>query len=307
MIPPERLKAKRKVQQKTDTPGHEQGRVVEATGPQAIRKVIDASQNRSGKVVAAHGELVALLPKALHGMLPVIVQRDDLNPAKCDYSEFIEWIKLPRFSSQDTAHNWIKYVAASLKHLKRRVINCLTDIIESGAEPQHRQTDLFFAWWELQFMGDHGMRPMPLLGKVDDDGSSLLTDAQMEIVRCYPHVMEATALYRHGAPRLQTDGWNQRSVLSLLGYAVGWSGPPKTRRRSALEACLVLSEDLLPQAQREFWGAAGSRRRSRAMLRMITLFITLAERRCHGDWSKACDQWRDDAEWIEGTWCVESI
>ena len=96
-------------------------------------------------------------------------------------------------------------------------------------------------------------------------------------------------------------GWNERSLLKLLGYTVA-NRRAETIRRSALNACLVLPDAALPDDQRNFWGGCATRRRARAIVWMIRLFIRLAEARTIGDWGAACQSWRSDVEWAEETW-----
>ena len=228
-------------------------------------------------------------------------------PKRCDYEALLGWLKLPRFGIHDTAHNWIDYFAPSLPGTKHLVVDRLAELVEFGAEPQNRQVDLFFAWWELEFMHQEKQRKMPIIPREPDDAIPVLTSDQMMRLGQYPKVMESISRFREGAARLKVGGWNQRSVMSLLGYAVGWSGPTKDRRHAALEACMVLQDGFLPESQRHFWGARGTRRRARAIGKMIQLFISLSERRTHGDWSKACADWRSDLAWVEATWIAPSV
>ncbi len=252
--------------------------------------------------VAAHHALVALLPKPVQAMLPTVDPGRPVLPQRCDYETLLNWLKLPRFGFHDTAHNWIDYFAPSLPGVKHLVVDRLAELVEFGAEPQNRQLDLFFAWWELEFMHQEKQRKMPIVPREADDAVAVLTVDQMRKLEEYPKVAEAVSRFRDGAVKLKIGGWNQRSVMSLLGYAVGWSGPTKDRRRAALEACMVLQDGFLPESQRQFWGARGTRRRARAIAKMIQLFVALSEKRTHGDWSKACADWRADLAWVEATW-----
>jgi hypothetical protein len=257
--------------------------------------------------VAAHHALAALLPRPVQSMLPRVDPNSPVVPKRCDYEALLSWLKLPRFGVHATAHNWVDYFAPSLPGTKHLVVDRLTELVEFGAEPQNRQVDLFFAWWELEFMHQEKQRKMPIIPREPDDAIPVLTSDQMMRLGQYPKVMESISRFREGAARLKIGGWNQRSVMSLLGYAVGWSGPTKDRRHAALEACMVLQDGFLPESQRHFWGARGTRRRARAIGKMIQLFISLSERRTHGDWSKACADWRSDLAWVEATWIVPPV
>jgi hypothetical protein len=235
-------------------------------------------------------------------MLPTVDPGRPVLPQRCDYGTILNWLKLPRFGVHDTAHNWIDYFAPSLPGVKHLVVDRLAELVEFGAEPQNRQLDLFFAWWELEFMHQEKQRKMPIVPREADDAVAVLTVDQMRKLEEDPKVAAAMSRFRDGAANLTIGGWNQRSVMSLLGYAVGWSGPTKDRRRAALEACMLLQDGFLPESQRHFWGARGTRRRARAIVKMIRLFVVLSEKRTHGDWSKACADWRADLEWVEATW-----
>ncbi len=89
---------------------------------------------------------------------------------------------------------------------------------------------------------------MPLCPREDDDTVAVLTVEKMRRLGEYPKVAEAMTRFRDGVAKLKNGGWNQRSVMSLLGYAVGWSGPTKDRRHASLEACMVLQDGFLPES-----------------------------------------------------------
>lgn len=264
--------------------------------------VVGDSGQKSAGFVAAHHALAALLPKPVQSMLPSVDPARAIVARRCDYEAILNWLKLPRFGVHNTAHNWVDYFATSLPGVKHLVVDRLAELVEFGAEPQNRQLDLYFAWWELEFMQQEKQRKMPLCPREADDTVVVLTVDEMRRLGEYPKVAEAVSRFRDGAAKLKSGGWNQRSVMSLLGYAVGWSGPTKDRRRAALEACMVLQDGFLPESQRHFWGARGTRRRARAISKMIQLFVALSEKRTHGDWSKACADWRADLGWVEATW-----
>jgi hypothetical protein len=299
------LKAKKKVI--TATPVVEVKPQAGRGAPAGGASTVVTPQRSLAGFVAAHHALAALLPKPVQSMLPRVDPNSPVVPKRCDYEALLSWLKLPRFGVHDTAHNWIDYFAPSLPGTKHLVVDRLAELVEFGAEPQNRQVDLFFAWWELEFMHQEKQRKMPIISREPDDAIPVLTSDQMMRLGQYPKVMESISRFREGAARLKVGGWNQRSVMSLLGYAVGWSGPTKDRRHAALEACMVLQDGFLPESQRHFWGARGTRRRARAIGKMIQLFISLSERRTHGDWSKACADWRSDLAWVEATWIAPSV
>lgn len=108
--------------------------------------------------------------------------------------------------------------------------------------------------------------------------------------------------FRTGAQKLRQGEWNDESILKLLGYSVGRSGPPASKRHTALEACFFLPDTAIPMAQREAWGARCSRHRVRKMSRMIEFFLSLAEKNTHRDLRESRNDWRDDLQWISQRW-----
>jgi hypothetical protein len=135
-----------------------------------------------------------------------------------------------------------------------------------------------------------------------NDADAVGTAAQMAAISSTPAVQAAIRAFRANAVNLTAENWNECSVLRLLGYRVGASGATKLERRHALEACLVLDDTHVPLTQREYWGRSGSRRRLRAIRRMIELFISLAESRKRGDNTLPCSQWREDIAWMKLQW-----
>lgn len=244
----------------------------------------------------AHEALVSALPTGIRALLPVVDPTLQVVPNSCDYSRLLDWLRLPRFSSDETSTEWARYFAPRLRDSRGRVLDLLMTLVELGAEPQRRLSDLAHAWWELEnmepsagsFQMDRHHADLERLVSVDD----------ARLVSQEPGV--ASRLGRLGSvPQLAAGGgWNQRSVLSLLGYAVGWSGHPIEERRDALRACLVMQDNLVPRDQREFWGSSGTRRRVRAIERMIGMFISLAKHRTSGNWTRACSDWESDLGWI---------
>ncbi len=299
------LKAKKKVI--TATPVVEVKPQAGRGAPAVGASTVVTPQRSLAGFVAAHHALSAMLPKPVQSMLPRVDPNSPVLPKRCDYEALLRWLKLPRFGVHDTAHNWIDFFAPRLPATKHLVVDRLTELVEFGAEPQNRQVDLFFAWWELEFMHQEKQRKMPIIPREPDDAVLVLTSDQLLRLGQYPKVMESLSRFREGAARLKIGGWNQRSAMSLLGYAVGSSGPTKDRRHAALEACMVLQDGFLPESQRHFWGARGTRRRARAIGKMIQLFISLSERRTHGDWSKACADWRSDLAWVQATWITPPV
>jgi hypothetical protein len=153
-----------------------------------------------------------------------------------------------------------------------------------------------------------GLRPPPNRGVMPDNESSVadsqaaIAPAQLDALTADAAVKAAIRSYSQKQRIVVAADWNQESVLKLLGYAVGASGETKEQRRRSLEACLVLEDQLLPNDQSDFWGGRGTRRRLRAMKRMLGLFISLAEARTQGSWAEACADWKDDLRWLEQRW-----
>jgi hypothetical protein len=244
----------------------------------------------------AHDALASALPTGIRALLPVVDANLQIVSSSCDYSRLLDWLRLPRFSSGETSPEWARYFAPSLRDSRGRVLDLLMTLIELGAEPQRRLDDLAHAWWELE-----NMEPSAGSFQMERHHSDLERLVSVDDVRLVSQEPEvASRLGRLGSvPQAAAGrGWNQRSVLSLLGYAVGWSGHPIEERRIALRACLVMRDDLVPRDQREFWGGSGSRRRVRAIERMIGMFISLAKHRTSGNWTRACSDWEADLGWI---------
>jgi hypothetical protein len=296
-------KAKKRV---VDTTAIVEVKLQQATPPsvKSLHSKHFQGQSFAGFVVV-HQALVALLPEALHAKLPRLDPQRPMMPAQCDYTWLIDWLQLPRFATQAYAHNWMDYFGKKLQSGRLQVVDRLTELIDFGAEPQSRQQDLYFAWWEMEFMQDAKQPRMPAIVESVMDARMVLSVERLKIIEQYPKVIEARNRYLQGAKSLKLKEWNQRSVMGLLGYAVGWSGPMKDQRRAALEACLLLTEAELPETQRRFWGARGTHRRVQAMSTMIQLFVALSEKRTHGDWSKACNDWKADLDWLRATWLLK--
>jgi len=239
--------------------------------------------------------LIELLPIGLRSLLPAASDSRPINSH--DFSKLLAHINLPRFATGDTSLNWSRHFAKSLsKGARMRFAHHLAQAIEAGASPRSRLFDLHHAWWELVFMGSDADSRNPLSA---DDSVALLPANEISCRLGDPDIQTAMVRFRSSALDEETNGWNQRSLLSFLGYAVGVSGRPVSARRASLQACLLLPDQDLPIDQRDFWGNQATRRRGRAVMRMIRLFISLAEGRTHGDWSRACTDWRADLKWLE--------
>lgn len=244
----------------------------------------------------AHEALALALPTGIRALLPRVNADLQIVPASCDYSRFLKWLRLPRFSSGYTSPDWSRSFAPSLRDSRGRVLDLLMTLVELGAEPQCRLNDLAHAWWELE-----NLEPSAGAFHMERHHSDLERLVSVDDARLVSQ--EPAVAYRLGrlgsAPRAAAGGgWNQRSVLSLLGYAVGWSGHSIEERRIALRACFVMRDELVPRDQREFWGFSCSRRRVRAIERMIGMFIALAKHRTSGNWTRACNDWEADLGWI---------
>jgi hypothetical protein len=247
-------------------------------------------------IVAAHHTIVALLPPGLRGLLPAVAPDKPIVPSKCDYGVFIEWLRLPQFATGSPSPDWSRKFALSLGPSRLRVIDLLTTLVELGAEPQSRQFDLFYAWWELE-----NMEPSNSTFQLAPDASDmqqLISTEEASQLASIDSVASCLHRLSRSTYTASASGWNQRSLLSLLGYAVGVSGGSIEERRTALRACFVMPDALVPRFQREFWGPCASRRRSRAIERMIRLFVSLAEHRTSGNWARACSDWSTDISWI---------
>jgi len=248
--------------------------------------------------VVVHQSLENLLPLGLRAMLPRLDVSGTFRAADMDYGLFIEWLRLPHFATGNTGLNWSQYIAPRLHpRLRKPLIDRLAELIELGANPQSRQIDLFFAWWELEFISPEA-RTQQRRDIRTDDSEFIVSLEFLKSAETNHATLNAIEKFTRLASSISRNGWNQRSVLSMLGYAVGSSGPVRAHRYVALEACLLLPDIAFPDSQREFWGVRATRGRYRAIERMINMFISLAERRTHGDWSTACQQWRQDLVWM---------
>ena len=238
--------------------------------------------------------LTNLLPIGFSSLLP---EFSEVQPIKMhDFSRLVVRINLPNFTKGNTSPIWPKLFAKPVApQLRQTFANQLAQAIEAGAEPQNRLSDIHHAWWELAFMGSQSESSNPAK---PDDLTLLLADEEIARWTGDHDIQRALSRFRSSNISTESNGWNQRSLLSILGYAVGTSGRPANVRRVALQACLLLPDHALPIEQREFWGPRASRRRGRAVARMIRLFVSLAENRTHGDWTKACADWNSDLRWL---------
>lgn len=244
----------------------------------------------------AHETLAAALPTGIRALLPRVDAKLEVVPISCDYSRLLEWLRLPRFSSGYTSPDWSRSFAPRLRDSRGRVLDLLMTLVELGAEPRGRLDDLAHAWWELE-----NMEPSAgafQMARHDSDVERLVSVDDARLVSQEPAIASRLGLLNAAPHSTAGRGWNQRSVLSLLGYAVGWSGHSIEDRRIALRACLVMPDELVPRDQRDFWGVCCSRRRVRAIERMIGMFIGLAKHRTSGNWTRACDDWEADLGWI---------
>jgi hypothetical protein len=284
------IKAKRKVSQQP---------VVEpkdAVPPKVFAGSLQRGDTAGPGFLAAHESLSSLLPPGLRVLLPMVDSQRPVTPLTSDYSRFIAWLKVPRFATGNPAPDWARRFGHPLGEKRRRVLDLLATLVELGGQPQDRQDDLFHAWWELENM-EPSYSKFQLVPNAHDSHLLLpvgdvvcMSDSPL-VARCLDRLQAASFSSTAG-------GWNQRSILSVLGYAVGLSGASVAQRRVALRACFVMPDELVPRAQREFWGVRASHRRVRAIERMISLFISLAEHRTSGSWTIACRDWHQDLEWI---------
>jgi hypothetical protein len=236
--------------------------------------------------------LAPLLPKL----------RPEVKIEHHDFEQIISHIQIPKFLAGNPSTDWARHFVSRTKcRSHERLAHHLLQALEAGAGPQVRLLDVQQAWYELAFLGVPAKAAGPTYPPRLDDAELALPIEQMVASEGRAEISEKLRDFINGAKPSQIKGWNQTSVLKQLGYRVGVSGPPTSKRRVALEACLLLPDKLLPEEQRSFWGRAATRRRVRAMLQMLKLFINLANDRRSGDWSVACADWTKDAEWVEAT------
>lgn len=248
----------------------------------------------------AHTALRNLLPPGWAPLLPEL--RPEVKIEHHDFDRIISHIQIPNFRLGSPSFDWARHFVRRLAcRSHERLAHHLLQALELGAGPQSRLSDVHHAWYELAFLGVPTKAGGPSLGARFDDAELALTSEQIAESEGRPQVSEKVLAFRSSALPSQVKGWNQTSVLKQLGYRVGVSGPPASRRRLSLEACLLLPDRILPEEQRIFWGGAATRRRVRAMLHMLRLFINLASDRRSGDWSVACADWTKDVEWLEAT------
>lgn len=255
--------------------------------------------------VVAHRALMELLPTGLRGLLPVVELGLAKAPSECDYGQFVAWLRLPRLTSGNPSPDWARRFAHPLGMSRRRVLDLLATLVELGAEPQDRQEDLYHAWWELENM-EPAVSVVQLSGDPQDSRVVMASSDQRRLATD-PAILASLGRLSNATYATGAGGWNQRSVLSTLGYAVGWSGTTVANRRIALRACIVMPDDMVPDGQRDFWGSRASHRRVRAIERMISLFISLAEHRTSGSWARACEDWEDDLQWLRTGECLVSM
>ena len=248
----------------------------------------------------AHGALGNLLPPGLAPLLPTL--RPEVKIEHHDFDRIISHIQIPNFRFGSPSFDWARHFVRRIAcRSHERLAHHLLRALEVGAGPQSRLSDVQHAWYELAFLGVPTKAGGPSLSARFDDAETAMTSEQIAKSESQPQVSEMILAFRSSVLPSQVKGWNQTSVLKQLGYRVGISGPPASRRRVSLEACLLLPDKILPEDQRSFWGRATTRRRLRAMLHMLRLFINLASDRRSGDWSVACTDWTKDVEWLEAT------
>ena len=247
-------------------------------------------------VIPTHDALEKLLPRGVRCKRPSINRAGLVVPSRTDYTNIIDWLQLPKFTAHNVAHNWLNYFAQGISESKVEVAELLVRLVECGAQPQNREGDLYFAWWELAFAPE---KTAPRISRDPNDAVAAISKEIYKSLAACPKVSAKLAGFTRRASSIAGEGWNPRSVLSLLGYSVGRSGPRLDERRAALGACLILGADLIPSVQKEFWGAPATRRRAHSIVRMIHSFIALAAARTHGDWSKACADWAADLQWMD--------
>lgn len=275
--------------------------------PPVKPKVTEPSESERRELLGrAHTALRDLLPPGLAPLLPKL--RPEVMIGHHDFEQVISHIQIPNFRTGNPSTDWARHFVSRTKcQSHERLAHHLLQALEAGASPQFRLLDVHQTWYELAFLGVPAKAAGPKYPSRLDDPDLALTIEQKVASEGRVEISEKIRdfiNFINGAKPSQIEGWNQTSVLKQLGYRVGVSGPPTSKRRVALEACLLLPDKLLPEEQRSFWGRAATRRRVRAMLQMLKLFTNLANDRRSGDWSVACADWTKDAEWVEETFPI---
>lgn len=254
----------------------------------------------------AYSWLLQRLPSQIQGKARIC--RMDLcgKRTTVDMDELLTWLQLPRFLAGNPAWNWVRWYASAIPPGERlSLTRTLDQLMDLNAEPQARRLDVRFAAWELEFVGlAASTTPLPVVGTQKSDPILLMPPAQVVAEWTRLKTPACLAALKELSADGMSLGWNPRSVLSVVGYAVGWSGVPKSVRHDALLAAVVAPKTLLPTLHREWWGDAGTQRRKRVVVAMLDLFCKLAKGRTHGDWSRACSHWRSDVDWLNGVFAV---
>jgi hypothetical protein len=234
--------------------------------------------------------MTRLIPAGVRALLPL-----DGGRPKADYERILHWIKLPRFNA-GFAHNWPRFLNPNLPQRSRaEFLDHLATVLEHGGWPGDRLDDVLIAWWELSLEEPiHGAPASP-------DDAIPVVDPQA-LIEWDRDRRPAVELFIRRWPDGQRLDWNPQSLLKMMGYAVGTRGVPVPERRRVITDVLFLPESLLPTGQGSFWGGRATRRRLRAIVRMIETFRNLAAARTHGDWSRACQHWEADLAWMGKEW-----
>jgi hypothetical protein len=267
-------------------------------GPPIGSKALQPTESERRALLGnAHSALRNLVDGGLVSLLPALKPEQKIE--EHDYSRFIAHLQVPNFMTGNPSAEWARHFVRRTKcRSHERLAHHLLQALEAGAHPQNRLNDVHQAWYELAFLGIPTSPAGPKLQWRSDDLEAVLTSEQLAAASGRPEVADKIRGFSAELQQHQVRGWNQTSVLKQLGYKVGCSGPLSTKRRVSLEACVLLPEARLPPDQRPFWGAPATRRRVRAMLHMLNLFISLAKDRRRGDWSVACGEWANDVEWL---------
>lgn len=96
------------------------------------------------------------------------------------------------------APNWMDFFARRLSRETRYPVVCrLVELLDFGAQPRQRELDLDHAWWELTFMPQAQVRPMPRLAHGQDEAVLVWSDTQIQ--RAAESMSVANALKRFEA------------------------------------------------------------------------------------------------------------
>lgn len=239
-------------------------------------------------------EIRSLLPKGYRCFVPDF--RAPRGSSKVtDFEPLLVKLGLPHFAKAYSP-DWERYFAREVKD-KQQLMVCLSALFEAGYGGQPREEDVYQASWLLLY-GNEVRPSWPRDGHADG-GEHVIDRAELDEWNRTRFVTVRASLGTM-VSGFKTGAWNPQGVLKKLGYGVGTGARPPSERQVRLRDALLLPKELLPRGQHELWGDAGTKRRGRAVCRMLELFLALARNRKHQDTSLACKHWSEDLEWVKG-------